>query len=100
MQVNVKKTEGIRCGKLKREPHVISTDVKSDLIKWVKEGEWVRLLGIPFWEKYDEDQFHESLYFNPFPAPRNGPGSRGSRPALMRLSDLGAILRHCTPSFL
>jgi len=28
-----------------------------------------------------------------------GPGSRGSRPALMRLSDLGAM-RHCTPPFL
>ena len=63
MQVNVKKTEGIRCGKLKRQPHVIKQEYKSNLIKWVKDGEWVRLLGIPFWEKYDENQFHESLYY-------------------------------------
>ena len=63
MQLNVKKTEGIRCGKLKRQPHVIKQEYKSNLIKWVKDGEWVRLLGIPFWEKYDENKFHESLYY-------------------------------------
>ena len=63
MQINVKKTEGIRCGKLKSKPHVISKDLKTDMINWVKDGEWIRLLGIPFWERYNEDLFHEGLYF-------------------------------------
>ena len=39
------------------------------------------------------------VVLNPFPAAENGPGSRGSRPARMRLSDLGAM-RHCTQPFL
>ena len=30
MQINVKKMEGIRCGKLKSKPHVISKDLKTD----------------------------------------------------------------------
>ena len=62
MSVNVKKTEGIRCGSLKRMPHLISTALRTDLIKWVRDGEWVRLLGIPFWENYNEDLFFEQLY--------------------------------------
>ena len=62
MCVNVKKTEGIRCGSLKRKPHLISAALCTDLIKWVKDGEWVRLLGIPFWESYNENLFFEQLY--------------------------------------
>ena len=44
-------------------------------------------------------QDNHSSFKTPSPPPENGPGSRGSRPARVRLSDLGAM-RHCTQPFL
>ena len=62
MSINVKKTEGIRCGALKRKPVPHIPELSTDKIKWVKKGEWVRLLGIPFWEDYDPNLFWDQLY--------------------------------------
>ena len=62
MRVNIRKTEGIRCGSLKRALPPIRADLHTDVIKWVRRGSWVRLLGIPFWEDYDENLFWEELY--------------------------------------
>ena len=53
MNINIKKTEGIRCGSLRRKPIPLVPELQTDLIKWVKKGEWIRLLGIPFWECFD-----------------------------------------------
>ena len=36
MQVNVKKTEGIRCGRLKKKPPPYMPELHTDIIKWVK----------------------------------------------------------------
>jgi len=62
MRVNVRKTEGIRCGALTRKPIPNPKGARTDMIQWVKKGEWVRLLGIPFWEEYNESLFWEQLY--------------------------------------
>ena len=37
-------------------------ELKIELIKWVPKGEYVRILGIPFWEPYDITLFYEKLY--------------------------------------
>ena len=53
MRANVNKFEGIRCGRLKRKPVPIVSELRTNAIKWVSDGEFVRILGIPFWESYD-----------------------------------------------
>ena len=50
MRLNIKKTEGLRCGALRRTPPPHSPELKTDLINWTDDSSWVRLLGIPFWE--------------------------------------------------
>ena len=62
MLANKKKFEGIRCGALKRKPVPLIPALGTHLIKWVKPNEYVRILGIPFWEKYDITLFYEELY--------------------------------------
>ena len=64
MRVNMKKTEGLRCGRLARKPVPLLQELGTSTIKWVQEGEYVRLLGIPFWEsgKYDVDISFRALY--------------------------------------
>jgi hypothetical protein len=62
MMVNMKKTEGIRCGRLKTHPPPIIPELNTDLIQWVQPNKWVRLLGIPFWEAFDPSLFWDSLY--------------------------------------
>ena len=62
MLANKKKFEGIRCGALKRKLVPTTPELRADRINWVKPGEYVRILGIPFWESYNIELFYEKLY--------------------------------------
>ena len=64
MRANVNKFEGIRCGALKREPIPYLSVLRTEKIKWVHPGEYVRILGVPFWEKYDVNIFWEKKYWD------------------------------------
>ena len=45
-------------GKLRRE-----VDNSASEIKWVKRGEWIRTLGIPIGEEFDEEDFWLQRYY-------------------------------------
>ena len=62
MLANKKKFEGIRCGALMKKPVPIIPQLRTDIIKWVPKGDYVRILGIPFWENYDINDFYDKLY--------------------------------------
>jgi len=64
MKANASKFEALRAGALKRAPIPNDLLLKATTINFPKVGEYVRLLGIPFWEdgKYDVDRFFEALY--------------------------------------
>jgi hypothetical protein len=65
MRLNIKKTEGLRCGALRRKPPPYSPELKTDLVNWTDDSNWVRLLGIPFWETETSDKvdaFFTQLY--------------------------------------
>ena len=49
MRANKDKTEGLRGGALRRRPPPLIDELRTASIKFPQEGEWVRLLGIPFW---------------------------------------------------
>jgi len=60
MRANAKKFEGIRCGRTKRKE--VERNDLTNSIKWVKPGDYVRILGIPFWEEYDVENFWIEKY--------------------------------------
>ena len=64
MKANAKKFEGLRCGSLKRKPVPTEPRLRADTIKWAKPGEYVRILGIPYWEgdEYDPREFWIERY--------------------------------------
>ena len=57
MKANQTKTEGLRGGSLRRKPIPPGCG-----IAFPAPGEWVRSLGIPFWEQDNPDPFWEALY--------------------------------------
>ena len=62
MRANKKKFEGIRGGPLQRKPVPLIPELHTEVIKWVQPGDYVRILGIPFWEQFDIKLFYEKLY--------------------------------------
>ncbi len=65
MRLNIKKIEGLRCGALRRKPPPYSPELETDLVNWTDDSNWVRLLGIPFWETETPDKvdaFFTQLY--------------------------------------
>ena len=60
MKANKAKFEGMRLGRTKRE--AIPDNCHTRDIKFVKEGEHIKLLGIPFGESIDEGAFLEGIY--------------------------------------
>ena len=68
-RANKKKFEGLRCGATRKIPYPWRG--KNGLITWATKKEWVRLLGIPFWENNrdprtqtrDTSQYWDKLYF-------------------------------------
>ena len=63
MRANKDKTEGLRGGALRRRPPPLIDELRTASIKFPQEGEWVRLLGIPFWEQQGHaHKFWDQLY--------------------------------------
>jgi hypothetical protein len=62
MKTNMPKTIGIRGGAFKRQPIPSNPEYHTGTMKFLKEGEWTKLLGIPFWEGESTDDFWEELY--------------------------------------
>ena len=62
MRANPSKFMAFRGGRLKRSP-VPPLDPRSTAIEWLQPNKFVKLLGIPFWEGEDDDDFFEQLYF-------------------------------------
>ena len=64
MKANAKKFEGLRCGALVRKPIPLVPELRTEVIKWVEKGDYVRILGIPFWESnyYDINVFYDAMY--------------------------------------
>jgi hypothetical protein len=62
MLANKKKFEGIRLGALIRKLIPTVPELRTEMIKWVPKGGYVRVLGIPFFESYDMTLFYEKLY--------------------------------------
>ena len=60
MALNRNKTEGVRMGKLTKTP--IPTNEHTRGINWVKPGEWITILGVPFGESPRLDDFFEEKY--------------------------------------
>ena len=61
LKCNRNKTEGMRCGRLKRAgAHY--TGPGSAGIQWVKRGCWIRTLGIPVGEDFREEDFLMDKY--------------------------------------
>ena len=59
LRCNRSKTEGLRMGRLRQQRDCSSESAE---IKWVKEGEWIRTLGIPIGESFDEEDFWMQRY--------------------------------------
>ena len=49
-------------GTLKRKPVPLIPELRTDVIRWVQPGKYVRILGIPYWEEYNVNLFWEGLY--------------------------------------
>ncbi len=62
MKANKSKFEGIRCGKLRKVTPPTVPGLYCEHIAWVKQQEYVRILGIPFYEEYDEREFWTEKY--------------------------------------
>ena len=62
MKANVKKFEGLRCGRLRNRPVPVVDVLRTSVIQWATPNKHVRILGIPFWEGPDQDSFMETLY--------------------------------------
>ena len=59
MKANAKKFEGLRCGRLRPKPVPSLAELRTAIIQWAKPDKHVRILGIPFWEDGDKDEFME-----------------------------------------
>jgi hypothetical protein len=62
MRANPNKFVGILCGILKGDTPPNNLGAMADLIHWLKEDEFTKILGIPFWMQGDENSFLEALY--------------------------------------
>jgi hypothetical protein len=62
MKANPTKFIGILCGALRGTTPPQDLGEMADLIHWLKEDEFTRILGIPFWMQGDETPFWEALY--------------------------------------
>jgi len=62
MRANTNKFEGLRCGRLKRKPVPLIPELGTQRIRWVKDDQYIRILGIPFWENFDVNLFWEEKY--------------------------------------
>ena len=60
MALNRNKTEGIRLGRTRRSP--VPTETFTEGINWVKPGDWITILGVPFGENLNLDRFYEEKY--------------------------------------
>ena len=60
MRANKRKFEGLRMGRTKRQP--VPTTEHTEPIAFVEDGKYIKLLGVPFWEKYDIEEFWNALY--------------------------------------
>ena len=49
-------------GRLTRKPAPLVAELGTPLIAWVKPGKYIRILGIPFFEKYDTHEFWIEKY--------------------------------------
>ena len=63
MKANNTKFEGIRMGRTKKKPIPLVQELQTHIIKWVKPNEYVKILGIPFWEDFDPKYFWDKIYF-------------------------------------
>ena len=60
MRCNVRKTEGIACGKLRNQQY---TGPGADGIRWLLEGEHTKYLGIPIGVNFDVEHFVTAKYY-------------------------------------
>jgi hypothetical protein len=60
MKANQKKFEGLRMGRTKKAE--VPSTPHTNPINWVQDGKYIRVLGVPFWEKYDVEEFWLALY--------------------------------------
>ena len=59
MSLNIKKTEALRCGRLRDKPPPSDPSLRTQDIQWQSGSKWVRLLGIPFWEVSDRSYVYD-----------------------------------------
>ena len=66
MRANMPKTIGIRGGSLRGKPPPIIPELSTHHIRWLADApvKWVKLLGIPFWEGDETDDFWETFYLS------------------------------------
>ena len=66
MRANMPKTVGLRGGSFRAKPPPIIEEISTHHIKWVSDSpvKWVKLLGIPFWEDAETDDYWESFYLS------------------------------------
>jgi hypothetical protein len=50
------------CGSLRGISPPTNLGAMADVIHWLKEDEFTKILGIPFWMQGDENPFWEALY--------------------------------------
>ena len=64
MRANVNKFEGLRLGRLKGKEPPANPEYRTNEIAWQQPGQYVRVLGIPFWEgdTYDPREFWVERY--------------------------------------
>jgi hypothetical protein len=62
MRANPNKFVGSLCGILTGDTPPNNLGAMADLIHWLKEDEFTKFLGIPFWMQGDENPFWEALY--------------------------------------
>ena len=60
MRANKLKFEGLRIGRTLREK--VPVNCFTEGIRFVAKGEWIKILGIPFGEDFDERDFIEKKY--------------------------------------
>jgi hypothetical protein len=61
MKANKNKFVAILCGALRRSPPPTNLEGTAALIQWLKNQEYTKILGIPFWKQGNEDQFWTDL---------------------------------------
>ena len=60
MRANMNKFEGMRLGKTRRQEVPDNEFTRS--IRFVRKGEYMKILGIPFGEDFDDQEFLEKKY--------------------------------------